>query len=440
MARVRGVAGFLAFHLPFYYGWVVVAVGFTTLGIGYTARAVFSLLFPPILDEFGWQRADTAAVFSVGFASAALYMPLMGYWLDRFGPGIVLPVGAVMVSAGFILTTVSTEVWHFILSLGALVVGASTLLAYNAHFVFVPNWFETRRGLALGIVSSGAGVISILALPLLQELIDTQGWRSGCIAYAAILLAVVLPLTLVLQRRRPQDFGLNPDGVTGGQGAAGGPEGRIRIMDAAWVATDWTLVRAMATLRFWMIALGFASGLFVWYAIMVHQTRYLLDLGFDSTLAALALGLVPMCGVAGQIGFGWLSDRIGREWVWTMSCLGFAITYGLLLVLAQHPSLGLVFAMVVVQGFLGFSLAAVYGAIAADIFMGRNYGLIYGTLAIAGNVGAALGPWSFGLVHDLAGSYGPAFVLAIGVSFLSIACIWLAAPRKVRAVGRQRAR
>ncbi len=179
MARVRGVAGFLAFHLPFYYGWVVVAVGFTTLGIGYTARAVFSLLFPPILDEFGWQRADTAAVFSVGFASAALYMPLMGYWLDRFGPGIVLPVGAVMVSAGFILTTVSTEVWHFILSLGALVVGASTLLAYNAHFVFVPNWFETRRGLALGIVSSGAGVISILALPLLLPVLPNSGRRRA---------------------------------------------------------------------------------------------------------------------------------------------------------------------------------------------------------------------------------------------------------------------
>lgn len=435
MTAKTGPAGALARRLPFYYGWVVVAVGFVTLGLGYTARSTFSLLYPPILDEFGWDRGATALVFSVGFGTAALYAPLIGHWLDRYGPAIVLPLGTALTSAGFVLTTVSSEIWHFIMSLGVLVVGASTLLAYNAHFVFVPNWFEVRRGLALGLCSAGTGVISIIALPLFQETVDTVGWRAGCLYYAAILMIVVFPLTALLQRQRPQELGLQPDGRTSTTEDAAGPSRRVRIVDTAWAETDWTLARAAGTARFWLVALGFATSLFVWYSIVVHQTRYLLDLGFDSRLAAFALGLVPMCGVAGQIGFGWLSDRIGREWVWTISCGGFGLACGLLLALEHYPSVPLVFAMVGVQGLLGFSLPAVYGAVPADIFQGRHYGLIYGTLAIAGNAGASVGPWLYGYLYDVSGSYLPAFWLSIGMALVSIASIWLAAPRKVRKVG-----
>ena len=56
-----------AHRIPFYYGWVIVAVGFITMGVGLNARTTFSLLFPPILDEFGWSRGTVAAAFSVGF-------------------------------------------------------------------------------------------------------------------------------------------------------------------------------------------------------------------------------------------------------------------------------------------------------------------------------------------------------------------------------------
>lgn len=439
MSRTIGPAGVLSRRLPFYYGWIVVAVGFVTLGLGYTARSTFSLLFPPILDEFGWDRGTTALVFSVGFASAALYAPLLGHWLDKYGPGIVLPFGTAITSAGFMLTTVSTEVWHFVVSLGALVVGASTLFAYNAHFVFIPNWFEARRGLALGLCAAGTGVISILALPLFQETIDGAGWRASCYYFAAVLMLVVFPLTALLQRRQPSDLGLQPDGMPTERvcGATSGP--RLRVVDEAWASIEWTLLRALATLRFWLVALAAGSALFVWYGIVVHQTRYLLDLGFDSSLAAFALGAVPMCGVVGQIGFGWLSDRIGREWVWTISVGGFVVTCALLLALEHHPSVFLIFVMVAAQGFFGFALVTVYGSVPADIFQGRHYGVIYGSIAIAGNIGAAFGPWAYGYLYDLTGSYASAFWLSIAVCVLSIISMWLAAPRKVRSVRRSAA-
>jgi MFS family permease len=86
------------------------------------------------------------------------------------------------------------------------------------------------------------------------------------------------------------------------------------------------------------------------------------------------------------------------------------------------------------QGFLGYGLTSVVGAIPAEIFQGPHYGSIFGTLMLSAIAGGAAGPWVAGALHDATGSYAPAFWIAIGCSAFSAAAIWLAAPRKVRAV------
>ncbi len=417
-----------------FYGWIVVAVAFVTMAIGVNTRPVFSLLFPPILAEFQWDRGVTAAAFSIGFVSSALYAPLIGYCMDRFGPRLVIPAGAVLVSLGLVLATLSTQPWHFYLTLGVLVVGASTLLSYIGHMVFLPNWFARRRGLAMGIAFSGVGIGAILLLPLFQTAIDGIGWRQGCWAFAALLLVVVVPMNALLQRQRPEDLGLTPDGdpvPAATKATAAQPD---NVVDRAWTAIDWTIFRAARTVRFWLIAGAYFGAMFAWYAILVHQTKYLLDLGVDAGQAALALGFVGLFGVLGQPALGHLSDRIGREWVWTISVVGFAGAYALLLIMQHQPSLVLVYLMVAAQGLFGYGLAAVYGAVAADIFQGPRYGTIFGTLTIAGSAGAAGGPWLTGALFDLTGSYASSFQIAIALSLASAVLIWLAAPRRVRVV------
>jgi len=125
---------------------------------------------------------------------------------------------------------------------------------------------------------------------------------------------------------------------------------------------------------------------------------------------------------------------VGREWAWTLGGLGFAICYASLLLLPAHPSVGLLYVMVISQGMLGYGLTSVFGAIPAEIFQGRHYGTIFGTLNLGANAGAAFGPWVAGAIYDRAGSYTPAWGLAIAACALSIAAIWFAAPRRVRAV------
>ncbi len=115
---------------PFFYGWIVIGIAFVTLGIGVNARTFFSLLFPPILEEFGWDRATVAGTFSIGFIAAIILAPLVGTMMDKFGPRFVIPLGTIITAAGFILATHAREPWHFYITLGLMVVGGSLFINY----------------------------------------------------------------------------------------------------------------------------------------------------------------------------------------------------------------------------------------------------------------------------------------------------------------------
>jgi len=112
-------------RLPFFYGWLVVAIAFVTMAIGVNARTAFSLLFPPILDEFGWARGVTAAAFAVGFLGGTLYAPFIGILMDRLGPRVLFPAGILLVSAGLALATAVRQPWQLYATLGVLVTGGS---------------------------------------------------------------------------------------------------------------------------------------------------------------------------------------------------------------------------------------------------------------------------------------------------------------------------
>lgn len=416
-------------RLPFFYGWVIVAVAFVTMALGVNARTAFSLLFPPILGEFGWERGATAAAFSFGFFVTAAISPFLGWLMDRRGPRLVMEIGVGLMAAGLMLATLVQEPWQLYLTLGALNGAGSVCLGYTGHSLFLPNWFVRRRGLAMSLAFSGVGAGS-LVLPWLQTLIDGVGWRSACWTLGLLLLLILAPLNLLL-RARPQEIGLEPDGDPA-QADAGVI--KTNIVDPAWAAIDWTLARALRTARFWWIALGYFCGLFAWYAVQVHQTKYLTEVGFSAATAAWALSLVSVTAIPGQILLGHLSDRIGREWVWTIGCLGFALSYLALLLLQTTPSLPLLCLMVAAQGALGYGLTSVLGAIPAEIFQGRHFGRIFGALMLLSILGGAVGPWLTGTIYDHSGSYAPAFLAAIVLCLVGAAAIWLAAPRRVRAV------
>jgi MFS family permease len=422
----------LAARLPFFFGWVIIAVAFVTVALGVTARTAFSLMFPPIVDEFGWDRGLAAGAFSFGFLLSALASPVVGRLVDTKGPRFVIEAGVLITAAGLISATWIATPWQLYATLGLLVGIGANCISYSVHSQFLPNWFVARRALAIGIAFSGVGVGGMLILPWLQALILHEGWRTACAALGVITLVVLVPINLLVSKS-PEALGLLPDGER--HAADGKPaKRRSNIVDAEWAAVEWTVPRAIRTGRFWWLVVGFFSGGWIWYAVQVHQTKYLVEIGFAPMLAAWSLGVVAMAGIPGQILLGALSDRIGREIVWSLSCAGFAICYGALLLLAAGPSQPLLWLMVLSQGLLGYAVTALMGPLVAEIFEGPRFGSIFSLVMVALIGGGAAGPFVTGLLYDWTGTYTIAFALGVALSVVCAAAVWIAAPRKVRVV------
>jgi MFS family permease len=422
-----------------FYGWVVVAVAFVTMGVAVTARTGFSLLFPEMIAEFGWDSGLTAGAFSVGFIASTAFLPVVGWLMARFGPQGAIPVGALMVASGYLAAMWIDSPLELYLAFGLLAVNGSMAMSYISHSMFLPNWFVRNRGLAIGLAFAGVGVGGVTLLPLMQWGIETYGWREACLAVAVITLVAIVPLNAVFQRMTPEKMGLLPDGDAQPEPGAA-PRHADPVVNREWAETDWTLRKAVRTSPFWWIACGNFCALFIWYAIQIHQTRFLVGVGFDAATAAFALGMVAFFGIFGQIALGALSDRVGREIGWTIAVSGYVLSAIFLLMLDEAPSPLLLWAMVAAQGLLGNGLAAMFGAIPMEIYQSRNYPQIFSTMALLANFGAGAGVFVMGEIHDATGSYRIGFWLIIALAVLSAVCMWKAAPRRVRLVAGQAAR
>src|SRR5437016_10040260 len=108
-------------RLPFYYGWVIVGIAFVTMALGVTARTAFSLLMPPLIDEFGWDRGLAAGAFSFGFLVSAFLSPIVGYVMDARSPRVVILTGVALQTAGLMLTPSIERPWQRYATLGVVV-------------------------------------------------------------------------------------------------------------------------------------------------------------------------------------------------------------------------------------------------------------------------------------------------------------------------------
>src|SRR5215475_9676269 len=230
-------------RLPFYYGWLIVAIAFVTMAIGVTARTAFSLLLPPLIDEFKWDRGLAAGAFSFGFLISAILSPFVGRVVDARGPRIVILTGVALMSAGLLLAPFVTSPWQLYATLGVAVGGGANMMTYTVHSQFLPNWFVRRRGLAISIAFAGAGVGAILLLPWLQTIILTEGWRASCVAMGWLVLFGIAPVTFFV-RKNPADVGQKPDGDRVSPDTVA-KRHAAATLDPLWTATEWTLRRAL---------------------------------------------------------------------------------------------------------------------------------------------------------------------------------------------------
>ena len=405
-----------------YYPWVVIGIAFLTVGIAFGARNAFAVFLVAVIQEFGWSRGLASGALMLGSVVWTISAPIVGALLDRWGPRTVLPAGALIMAAGFVIAGMAHSVVAYYIGLGVFMGIGFAALPMTSQATFLANWFIRKRGMAIGLAASGIGLGITLVVPATQWLIGAYGWRAAFFALAAVLAGVVAPLNFFLQRQRPEDLNLKPDF---GIAAPSQPPRHAQTSGAGP-----SLRGALRTWRFWSFAAGVLAGAIPLHMVLVHQVAAVTDAGFSKEFAAMGLGLIGLFTAPAMIGMGWLADRIGRQWSYLLGSAALMIGIFLLSSIANQASTWLFYAFppFIAVGFS--SRQSLYPTIAADLFHGKFFGAIIGALAMFIGAGAGIGPWLGGLIHDWHGSYYWAYWLAQVMSFASMVFIWLASSRR----------
>ena len=406
-----------------FYGWYIVAVACLSVAFWFGTRASFSVFFSSLLAEFGWLRAEAAGVQSVAMLTYTICAPLMGWLVGRFGPRPVITPGIVVLAAGYFLCAGLDSLAGFYLYYGVVGGVGVTSLSLAAYTPLLANWFKRHRGLASGITSTGMGLGVVALVPGTQYLVQDLDWRwAFTLTGVAILAFLLLPNLLVL-RWHPSEVGSGPDGDP--------PE---ELNGAARDDPDngHSLALLFRRKSFWALLTFPALAILGVYVFLVHFVRFSVDNGMDPMRAAFLVSLVGLLSTVFRVFWGWLSDRLWREVVYSVGMALMLIGFGLLLVAEYAGLLWPIYGFVLCFGIGWAALAPMVMAAASDLFAGPRLGFIYGMVEAVIGVGAAAGSWTAGRVFDLSGSYAGAFWLAMVCCLLSGALIWLAAPRKMR--------
>ncbi len=398
--------------------WWIVGAAFVTIVLGYVIRNSFSVFYPAIVEDFGWERGGTALMFSLAVIVYGAVAPVAGALIDRYETRVVFPVGALIAGVAFALCGLASTQWQFYVLYGVVTAFGLSIVGWTPICAVVARWFTHGRGTVFGILGAGFGT-SLVSASVAQSLIDWVGWQRAYAVIGVAAMIVLVPLWgLLLRRSRPRE--------ALGQAA---PSQAKRSADAgAPRDSGWTLSRALRSPRFWYLfaavfcLLGVAEQI-----LIVHQVYYFRDLGYSPIRAATIYTVFGVLFVIGNLATSF-SDRLGRETMLVPACLVSAAA-GALLLLAGGPS-WLAWVSAAGTG-LGVGMAGtVYYASVADIFQGRHYGAIQGATTVGFALGGAVSPWAAGYIHDKTDSYLISWVAVCVALVASAALVWLAAPRR----------
>ena len=420
----------IADSLTFYYGWIIVAVALISMAFWLGIRSSFSVFYVALLDEFPWSRAGSAGVQSMALITYTFMAPLVGGLIDRFGPRRVIVPGILILAVGLMLCSRIETLTQFYIFYGVVAGTGISCIGIVSYSAILAHWFEKKRGLASGIAVSGMGLGTFLLVPMSQSFISMWGWRMTFIITGCLVLIILVPATALFLRHKPQELGQHPDGSNSPDlNNKNHSQDQNNKQD-----NDWTLRKAVYTLRFWALILFPFFGFIGVFIIVVHQVKFLVDQGIDKMTAAYILAMVGIVSSIFRIFWGWLSDRISRELTYTMGIVCGCLGAGSLLLFEIHGSAFFTYSFFVLFG-VGWGVTApMFMAVAADLFKGRIFGLIYGFVEAGIGIAGAFGAWVAGFIFDKTQSYQAAFVLVIVAFLLSGIFVWLAAPRKYRGV------
>ena len=388
-------------RLPFFYGWLIVFIGFLCVFMnGATTFWAIPVFVGPMSDDTGWSHTSILIALSVRFIMSALGGLILGRFADRRGGAARILLISVTIDATILLSIqFVTSPLQFILLYGA----AGGLAGTGVRIVMATltaKWFVARRGTAVGFSANGGGFSAIIMSPVTALLIEAFGWRTAW-AFLGVLMALVLLPLVPLAVRAPEDMGLEPD-----NGFV--PKSAIR---SAAKERSFALGDVMRTWQFWVLMLGVSLGN---YSLQLHtyvMVPHFEDIGFSSTTAASALSLYGFTSIGMRFFWGILGDRLSIRLAVIVQSALTAIAAFLLLQVAGIESLYIVMA---VQGMMLSGFPPLQILIWPEFFGRMHIGSIVGMTQFITAVVGASGPLMAAAIYDQTGSYEASIILLIG--------------------------
>jgi len=363
-------------------------------------RLSFGVFFQSLEEDFGWTRALTSGVFSLSSLLGCVFAIIGGWVLDRYGPRVVFTVMGFSTALGLLLTSQARTLAHLYPSYSLLLaigIGPSFVVVTST----ISRWFIKRRGLALGMATSGVGLGTVIMTPLAAYLISNYGWRTSLLIMALAAFLITIPCAQLL-RKSPGEAATLPEGEKS--------------------EPTFSLLQAIRSKNFWLFFSMWFFLAFCIFMVMAHVVRHGIDLGFTAMQASSILSVSGGASIAGRLIMGRVSDSIGRKKV-AIICSFFLA--GAMLCLIKASSLWTLYLFAAIFGFSQGGATPPLGALIAEIFGLRHIGAILGVIEIGWAAGSALGPTLAGWVFDIRGNYTFAFLAAFIAMLAVVALIFL---------------
>ncbi len=405
-----------------YYAWLTVLVAFITLGIVYGVWFAYSVFLVALVDDMGWSRSLTAGAISVVSIVHGLSGPFIGRLIEKLGPARVIALGGVLFTVGMALTSLAQNWWHLYLSFGVISALGIAMAGWVPFIVCVERWYDDNLGTALGFALAGIGFGILIGVPAINALVETFSWRQTFLVLSMLGPVWVIPAALFLLKAPPHSPMPSQASKSTGQDSA-------EDCHQSPMYYDWVLRTAIRSPRFWWAGGCFFTGACVAQILLIHQFAYMVDQGIAKTQSSFIAGVIGIASIVGQLCWGRLSDRFGRELTYTVATI---FNLGAVAALFYLGSVLVLWVAVVFAICLGLGYGAngpTYPATSRDLFASPFFPSIFGTLAISGSLGAAVGAWLGGFIYDQTGGYDSMLVVCIVLALISPILLWLAAPR-----------
>ncbi|MFC1993619.1 MFS transporter [Chloroflexota bacterium] len=388
----------------FFYGYVIVLAAFTVMAVVAAGFNSFSVFLKPIVADFGFTRAMASGAYSLCMLAYGILSIVTGRLTDRFGSRILVTAGGFSFGLGYVLISQMSSLWQLYVLYGVLI-GFGMSCGFVPMTSTVAKWFVKRRGVMTGIVTSGVGAGFMIGPFVSSNLMLSYGWRNTYFVIGIISL-ILLVLASQFLRRDPRQKDQLPYGHNNTE-----QDGLI-LEDRGFF-----LPEAIVTKQFWLLCIMFTIAGFIMLSIVVHVVANATDMGISTIAAANILTVFGGANIAGRIGIGHISDRIGSK---RSFLIGFSLLLvsSILLYIARELWMFYILAVVFGLGIGGF--VAMQPLSVAESFGLKSHGLILGILQVGFTTGGAIGPVIAGYLFDISGNYYLFFTACAALAIIAL--------------------